>query len=271
MKPSIHHPHISTITTGFTMPTKAMRHFHHLLAVLLQTSFGVAASLPNSVTIWSWPLSASSPSPLATVNYDPISLNTSVAAYTPPKDLPLTPPPNPGTLDLDGLVRIGLYDSKAGASSWNGTITHASSFNPKHQHQLSLVLTSSGQPLSVSFAAFAENIDPREERRRQKREERQRRREEEAKAKGKEPKSKAGRASAKKKEESRKKEQPLVEVTKQREGPLPVLNKPVQLNSEGRVEQKDEKTFLQKYWWAIAIFLVLQLLTAGGGGEGGGK
>lgn len=230
-----------------------------------------ASSPPNTVTIWTWPLSTSSPAPLATINYDPSSLNSSVAAYTPPKDLPLTPPPTPGSLDQNSLVRVGLYDPKAGTSSWRGTVTHASSFNPKHQHQLSLTLDSSGSPFSVSFTAFAEQIDEREERRRQKREERQRRREAEAKAKGKEPKSRAGRASAAKKKDTAKREQPLVEIVPMREGPLPVLNRNVVVGSDGKVEGgEQEKTFLQKYWWAIAIFLVLQLVAAGGGGEGGG-
>ncbi|KAF2738168.1 hypothetical protein EJ04DRAFT_509836 [Polyplosphaeria fusca] len=59
-----------------------------------------------------------------------------------------------------------------------------------------------------------------------------------------------------------------VEVVKRGIGPTPALNKPVVLNADGKVEGKEqEKTFLQKYWWAIALFLAVQLL-AGGGGEG---
>ncbi|KAJ9649466.1 hypothetical protein H2199_000241 [Coniosporium tulheliwenetii] len=53
-----------------------------------------------------------------------------------------------------------------------------------------------------------------------------------------------------------------------REGPRPVLNRPVVLNKEGKVEEaKEEKTFLQKYWWAIGLFILVQVLAGGGGKE----
>ncbi|KAG9379562.1 hypothetical protein A1F94_009918 [Pyrenophora tritici-repentis] len=58
-----------------------------------------------------------------------------------------------------------------------------------------------------------------------------------------------------------------VEIVKKNDGPKPVLNKPIVLNADGKVDGKEpEKTFLQKYWWALALFLVVQLV-AGGGGE----
>ncbi|KAJ8110767.1 hypothetical protein OPT61_g6473 [Boeremia exigua] len=57
-----------------------------------------------------------------------------------------------------------------------------------------------------------------------------------------------------------------VEIVKRNLGPKPVLNKPIVLNADGKLDSKEpEKTFLQKYWWAIALFLVFQL--AQGGGE----
>ncbi|KAF1947927.1 hypothetical protein EJ02DRAFT_364393 [Clathrospora elynae] len=59
-----------------------------------------------------------------------------------------------------------------------------------------------------------------------------------------------------------------VEIVKRSVGPKPVLNKPVVLNAEGKLESKEpEKSFLQKYWWAIALFLVVQLVSNGGGGD----
>ncbi|KAF2225611.1 hypothetical protein BDZ85DRAFT_247648 [Elsinoe ampelina] len=59
-----------------------------------------------------------------------------------------------------------------------------------------------------------------------------------------------------------------VEVEQIKPGPGPVLNKPVVLSRDGRVEgQEPEKSFLQKYWWAIGIFLVIQVVAGGGGGE----
>ncbi|KAF2473263.1 uncharacterized protein BDR25DRAFT_332886 [Lindgomyces ingoldianus] len=56
-----------------------------------------------------------------------------------------------------------------------------------------------------------------------------------------------------------------VEVVKRASGPKPILNKPVVLNAEGKLEEKEpEKSFLQKYWWAIALFLAVQFLAGGG-------
>ncbi|KAK7192661.1 hypothetical protein DPSP01_006907 [Paraphaeosphaeria sporulosa] len=56
-----------------------------------------------------------------------------------------------------------------------------------------------------------------------------------------------------------------VEVVRREVGPKPVLNKPVVLNADGRIDSKEpEKTFIQKYWWMIAIFLVVQLVAGGG-------
>ncbi|KAF4306731.1 hypothetical protein GTA08_BOTSDO05595 [Botryosphaeria dothidea] len=56
-----------------------------------------------------------------------------------------------------------------------------------------------------------------------------------------------------------------VRVEKARSGPAPVLNKPVVLDESGKIagQGEPEKTFLQKYWWAIALFLVLQLFAGG--------
>ncbi|KAL6705746.1 hypothetical protein ACN47E_006383 [Coniothyrium glycines] len=55
-----------------------------------------------------------------------------------------------------------------------------------------------------------------------------------------------------------------VEIVKRSVGPKPVLNKPIVLNAEGKLETKEpEKSFLQKWWWVIAIFLVVQLAAGG--------
>ncbi|KAI8936880.1 hypothetical protein NX059_006116 [Plenodomus lindquistii] len=59
-----------------------------------------------------------------------------------------------------------------------------------------------------------------------------------------------------------------VEIVKRTAGPKPFLNKPIVLNAEGKLESKEpEKTFLQKYWWVLALFLVVQLVSAGGDGK----
>ncbi|KAH7045819.1 hypothetical protein B0J12DRAFT_141963 [Macrophomina phaseolina] len=56
-----------------------------------------------------------------------------------------------------------------------------------------------------------------------------------------------------------------VRVEKAQPGPAPVLNKPVVLDESGKLagQGEPEKTFLQKYWWAIALFVVLQLFAGG--------
>lgn len=92
-----------------------------------------------------------------------------------------------------------------------------------------------------------------------------------------------------------------VEIVQRAPGPKPVLNKPIVLNAEGKIETKEpEKTFLQKYvesesrrrdysfqpptsecvkgkyskrltlscaknryWWVVALFLVVQLVAGG--------
>ncbi|PNY27578.1 Uncharacterized protein TCAP_02498 [Tolypocladium capitatum] len=60
---------------------------------------------------------------------------------------------------------------------------------------------------------------------------------------------------------------PKVVVLPETRGKQPQLNKPVVLSPEGRkVEPEQEKTFLQKYWWMIAIAVFIAL-SGGGGGE----
>jgi len=61
-----------------------------------------------------------------------------------------------------------------------------------------------------------------------------------------------------------------VKVVEEANPPMPVLNKPVVLNEGGFVDAPlgQEKSFLQKYWWAIAIFVVINLAAASGPDEG---
>ncbi|KAF2712327.1 hypothetical protein K504DRAFT_401072 [Pleomassaria siparia CBS 279.74] len=55
-----------------------------------------------------------------------------------------------------------------------------------------------------------------------------------------------------------------VEIVKKTMGAKPQLNKPVVLNAQGKLDTDEpQKTFLQKYWWAIALFVVFQLAAGG--------
>ncbi|KAF2872225.1 hypothetical protein BDV95DRAFT_571796 [Massariosphaeria phaeospora] len=58
----------------------------------------------------------------------------------------------------------------------------------------------------------------------------------------------------------------MIEIVKRGAGPKPVLNKPIVLNAEGKLDDKEpEKTFLQKYWWAIGLFVLVQFVAGGSG------
>lgn len=181
------------------------------------------------VTVWSWPLSASSPQPLADITYNAETLTSSVAKYSPPES----------SYSAQDLVRVGLYDPKS--SEWRGSVTSAASFNPRHQHKVHLHVDASGSPYSVDFVAFANPIDPREEKRTAKKEAR------EAAEAGKKKPSKPSPKTKNKGAEVKENPQPMVDVIKQGQGPSPHLNKPVVLNQEGKVDDKEpEKTLLQK-------------------------
>lgn len=200
--------------------------FGATLVLLLPTVCTAAAS--EMVTIWSWPLSAASPQPLADITYDIDSLSYSVARYSPPKS----------EYSTEDLVRVGLYDIRTAA--WRGSVTSAASFDPRHQHKVHLHVDTFGNVYHVDFAAFATAHDPREEKRKAKKEARaaEKAKKNAAKARAK-PKSKGA--------EPQEHPQPIVEILRQSEGPSPHLNKPVVLNEEGKVdEQEPEKTFLQK-------------------------
>ncbi|KJZ75601.1 hypothetical protein HIM_05064 [Hirsutella minnesotensis 3608] len=123
------------------------------------------------------------------------------------------------------LVRIGLYD--AAAKRWTGGTTVAAADNFSKGYSPHLVLSVDGDRGSVVSAA----------------------------CKG------IGIHAGHTRDFG-----PKVVVLPEARGSQPQLNKPVVLSAEGKkVEPEQEKTFLQKYWWmmAIAVFLAL----SGGGGE----
>jgi hypothetical protein len=123
-------------------------------------------------------------------------------------------PPN-GAISSDDLIRIGIYDNSD--SKWRGVVTSATSFDPKYQQKLLLHLDEDG---NVWHLAFSTMIKP---------------------------------AAAKGKMVNGKRQAPetvpqiVVELLSPMLAPSPVLNKPVILTAEGKVEgQEVQKTFLQK-------------------------
>ncbi|KAK6435086.1 hypothetical protein LTR95_008732 [Oleoguttula sp. CCFEE 5521] len=122
------------------------------------------------------------------------------------------------------IVRIGFFHPDS-STSWNGIATSASNLAPAKDKTLQILLNTDGVIYHVGFAAFESPV--------------------------------ASRSGAKG-------DGLRVEVVPMRPGPVVHMNKPVVLDAEGKLADKEpEKTFLQKYWWAIGIFLVLQLVMAG--------
>lgn len=95
------------------------------------------------------------------------------------------------------------------SKSWSGVATTADSFLPGIAHKISLHTDSDGEITHLSFSSF----------------------------------------KAESPQKGKKIEDMIVEVVPIQPGPQPVLNKPVVLNAEGKVDtpgQGDNKTFLQK-------------------------
>ena len=122
---------------------------------------------------------------------------------------------NPGIPPNDGIVRLGFHNS---LGTWSGIATSASNFGPEKDKTLQLHVNSEGVVYHIGFKV-----------------------------------SELGTSS----KGSNKKDDLSVEVVRPLSGPIPHLNRPVVVNPDGSAaeEEKVEKTFLQKYWWAIAGFV----------------
>ncbi|KAL9094689.1 MAG: hypothetical protein Q9165_002959 [Trypethelium subeluteriae] len=131
----------------------------------------------------------------------------------------------------EDLVRVGLYDPKT--TDWTGIVTSGSHFESKYAKTIVLHLDHEGRPFYVGFSASVPSKNKKSG-----------------------EKNNQGFESLK------------VVLKPPVQGPQPHLNKPVVLNPEGKVDEKEpEKTFIQKYWWVLALFLVLQVVSATGGGD----
>jgi hypothetical protein len=163
-------------------------------------------------------LSSSASDQSATIYYWPLSspspLPLALISYN-PADLTkksqvssYTPPPPSSKSSSDTLTRIGLYDPSA--KSWRGIVTKASVFSAE-LILLSLHLDGQGKVYHVSASIL--------------------------------PTSSTTPKGGKEGSEDR----VLVELVKAKNGPEPKLNKPVVLDADGRIPEKEpEKTFFQK-------------------------
>jgi hypothetical protein len=157
-----------------------------LLAIFV-VSISAAASL--SITVYAWPLSASSPKPFAEIT---IPWTTDGIATVKSKKT---------VSAKDGeLVRVGLLDS---SKAWSGVATSSESFKQGITQKISLHTDGQGQVTHLSFNSF----------------------------------------------KSAKDDELLVDLLPIQAGPEPILNKPVVLNAEGKLDKPDvdERSFIQKY------------------------
>ncbi|KAI9894965.1 MAG: hypothetical protein M1814_000186 [Vezdaea aestivalis] len=126
----------------------------------------------------------------------------------------------------ESLVQVGIYDTKTSAFQ-NSVVTHGSALDSSTESPplIVLYLSAANDVARVSIHAG-------------------------------EGTGKAGGKSAK---------TPQVRVEAPSAGPVPELDKPVELDEDGQLPgQEAQKSFLQKYWW---IFLGAMVLVMASGGD----
>lgn len=138
-----------------------------------------------------------------------------------------TPPT--GAYTPEHLLKLGILTpgpvKNGQEGEWHGILTSAASFDTQYKKTFTLWVDERGEVYHVGFSTSA--------------------------------RANGGQGEADKDEVA-------VEVVKRSAGPVPALNRPVVLNAEGKLDGKEpEKSFLQKYWWAIGIFLLIQMIAGG--------
>lgn len=124
-----------------------------------------------------------------------------------------TPPQGP--LAVEDLVRVGFHDPAD--SKWRGVVTSAASFDAKYQQKLHLHLDEDGKIWHVAISTIPK------------------------------PAPTKGQMVKGKRQPAQEAPQLVIEILPTVPAPSPILNKPVVLNAEGKVEGKEpEKTLLQK-------------------------
>lgn len=110
-----------------------------LTLLLSSLALATAATFsPSTATIYAWPLSAQSPTPLAQVSItSPIEAN--LDSYTQPE------------INTDDIIRIGLYDPSS--KQWSGVATSASTLDTSLTKKLILHLDEQGKVWNVGISA----------------------------------------------------------------------------------------------------------------------
>jgi len=187
--------------------------------VLTILSLAILTLAQKSIDIYAWPVNAASPisTPYASISYTSTSPNGTLTNFN--RDLSL---PQDST-----LIRLGYYTSAAKTKqSWTGIAVPASNFQSNTEKTLRLWVDGAENVYGLNFAGVVPATPTKV------------------------PKGKKAKKDKKKKAEpveQVKREELVVEVVRQVAGPKPVLNRPVVLNAEGKVDEKtEEKSFLQK-------------------------
>lgn len=207
--------------------------------------------------------SAGSSKPLATVNYDPQSLDYVLASWTPPsldslKSTSKEPTSAP-------LIRVLLPGGGA-------TIASLDSFDPKLSQNIDIWISrDTGEPVSASVGSITPPPLSQEEELQRQKEERLRKRGKAVPSSKPKPKSKSKKAQEALVPEKQAGPVVRVNLLLTGQGPAPKLisRKPPQVDAEGREvveEEQPEKTFFQKYWF-VFLGLAFLMMTSGGGGS----
>ena len=201
------------------------------LFTLLGLSLAASAST-KTLSLHAWPLSAPSPTPYITIPYSASSPNNTL----------LLPLPSFKPSDSSTLVRLGFYtpSSSTSESDWTGIAVSATNFDPSRTQKLTLWLDDAVDVFALSFQGLA--APPAKELSRA-----EKKKIREAEKKKKNAKGKKGAAEKEEGEKKGEEEELVVELVRPVKAPGPVLDRPVVLNAEGKVDDKEpEKTFLQK-------------------------
>lgn len=210
-------------------------------------------------------VSSGSSAHLATVDYDPRSLEYTLSSWTPPS--------------VDSLKSTSKEETSAPLlqvllPNGGSTLASLTTFDPNLSQDIDVWISKeSGEVISASVRSESPPPLSKEEELQRQKEERLRKRGKEvptSKPKSK-PKSKAKQLKEVVVEEKKAGPQVRVNLHVAGQGPAPkyLTRKPPQLDAEGKEivqEEQQEKSFLQKYWY-IGLAIAFVLISGGGGGK----
>ncbi|KAK0613822.1 hypothetical protein B0T14DRAFT_527061 [Immersiella caudata] len=197
------------------------------LNTLLSALLAGTAVLADTVPVFIQPISSSETSPALLIKISHDPLETTTDPTSAPQiSTEILSYEAPEIPDDVKLVRIGAYDSKAARWSSSTTVVSVENFGKGYSPHFILTLDANGKDL-IGVACRGVRVD-------------------------------AGYTRD---------FGPQVKVVVAGRGKQPELNKPVVLSPEGKkVVPEAEKTFLQKYWWVLAIGAFM-LISGGGDGK----